>query len=318
MDLILVGGLIAVGIGEIVDIDGGSVLHSSRESLIRVAQYTLLIGLDIGLGYSQRIRIANPHSRFLSLIFFEYTVNIVVDGAGQLLSLSIILLKQSRQGISLTSHGSRQFQIVCHRQSFRKRPAVKCVAGVPLKVGECQSVFSIFSSHENLRVSRFVTGQLSVLASFILDENLILVGDAIPVGIYIPQGFISNIVSYGLRDLGIPATKDVAITSGITAITECRRFFIYQQVPMNLIIEDLAIHAILVGDGVLGLLVIRLIVVVFVLIPDGIDGQGSCHVLNLSDRGRDISCGPIKDSIYNCCVLSPSDKKITLVGRDDV
>ena len=146
--------------------------------------------------------------------------------------------------------------------------------------------------------------------------DLILVGDAIPVGIYIPQGFISNIVSYGLRDLGIPATKDVAITSGITAVIECRRFFIYQQVLMNLILEDFAIHAILVGDGVLGLLVIRRFVAVFVRSPDGIDGQGICHVLNLSDRGRDISCGLIKDLTFNCFVRSPSDKKICFVGRD--
>ena len=106
MDLILVGGTIAVAIGEIVDIDGGAVFHSSGESLIRVAQYTLLIGLDIGLGYSQRIRIANPHSRFLSLIFFEYTVNMVVDGAGQRLSLIFVLLKLSRQGIGLTCLGA--------------------------------------------------------------------------------------------------------------------------------------------------------------------------------------------------------------------
>ena len=133
-----------------------------------------------------------------------------------------------------------------------------------------------------------------------------------------PLRDVLSIAAYLSRRCGLPTTKDVAFTSGITALIECRRFFIYQQVLMNLILEDFAIHAILVGDGVLGLLVIRLIVVVFVLIPDGIDGQGSCHVLNLSDRGRDISCGPIKDLIFNCFVRSPSDKKITLVGRSDV
>ena len=222
MDLIHVSNPIFVGIAVVVDLDQAVIRYVSREPGRRKIENAPLEVLDNLIGYSQLIRIANPHSLCLSCSFFQFTINIVVDGAGQLLSLSIILLKQSRQGISLTSLGSRQFQIVCHRQSFRKRPAVKCVAGVHLKAGEYQFVFSIFSSHENLRVSRFVTGQHSVLASFILDENLILVGDAIPVGIYIPQGFISNIVSYGLRDLGIPATKDVAIAGESFLFLESR------------------------------------------------------------------------------------------------
>ena len=155
-------------------------------------------------------------------------------------------------------------------------------------------------------------GQCTVLASDV-DE-----GDLLSDGFILPLRDVLSIAAYLSRRCGLPTTKDVAFTSGILSIIVCRRFFIYQQVLMNLILEDFAIHAILVGDGVLGLLVIRLIVVVFVLIPDGIDGQGSCHVLNLSDRGRDISCGPIKDLIFNCFVRSPSDKKITLVGRGDV
>ena len=251
MDLILVGGLIAVGIGEIVDIDGGSVLHSSRESLIRVAQYTLLIGLDIGLGYSQRIRIANPHSRFLSLIFFEYTVNIVVDGAGQLLSLSIILLKQSRQGISLTSHGSRQFQIVCHRQSFRKRPAVKCVAGVPLKVGECQFVCSVFSGREDLGMTRFITRQLAVGAGRILNENLVLVSNLIAVCIHIPLGGIRRVSSYRFCDLGRPAAENIACAGGYTVKCGSLSALGY---GCDLVGEDLFIfYTVGVGDGVLRL-----------------------------------------------------------------
>ena len=106
----------------------------------------------------------------------------------------------------------------------------------------------------------------------VLHEHLPVVGDAIPVGIYIPQGFISNIVSYGLRDLGIPATKDVAFTSGLLAFTVCRRIDTFQQVLMNLILEDfLVVYAIGISDGVLELLVIRLIVAVLVFCPDGIE-----------------------------------------------
>ena len=251
MDLILVGGLIAVGIGEIVDIDGGSVLHSSRESLIRVAQYTLLIGLDIGLGYSQRIRIANPHSRFLSLIFFEYTVNIVVDGAGQLLSLSIILLKQSRQGISLTSHGSRQFLIVCHRQSIRERPAVKCVAGVCLIAGECQFVCPVFSGREDLGMTRFITRQLAVGAGRILNENLVLVSNLIAVFIHIPLGGIRRVSSYRFCDLGRPAAENIACAGGYTVKCGSLSALGY---GCDLVGEDLFIfYTVGVGDGVLRL-----------------------------------------------------------------
>ena len=87
-----------------------------------------------------------------------------------------------------------------------------------------------------------------------------------------PLRDVLSIASYLSRRCGLPTTKDVAFTSGITAVIECRRFFIYQQVPMNLILEDfLVVYAIGVGDGVLGLLVIRLIVVVLVFRPDGIE-----------------------------------------------
>ena len=104
-----------------------------------------------------------------------------------------------------------------------------------------------------------------------------------------PLRDVSSSSGYRLSRFGIPATKDVAFTSGIHSIIVCRRFFTYQQVLMNLILEDCAIHAILVGDGVLGLLVIRLIVAVLVFRPDGIERgiliNAVSPIYNINDSG---------------------------------
>ena len=87
-----------------------------------------------------------------------------------------------------------------------------------------------------------------------------------------PLCSVCGIGYYRWVDRGIPASKLIARTSGVLAIIVCRRIDTSQQVLMNLILEDfLVVYAIGISDGVLELLVIRLIVAVLVFRPDGIE-----------------------------------------------
>ena len=105
-----------------------------------------------------------------------------------------------------------------------------------------------------------------------------------------PLRDVSSSFGYRLSRFGIPATKDVAFTSGITAIIECRRIDTFQQVLMNLILEDfLVVYAIGISDGVLTPPPLRLIVAVLVFRPDGIERgiliNAVSPIYNINDSG---------------------------------
>ena len=161
------------------------------------------------------------------------------------------LFKQCSQGIGFTRLGSGQFLIVCHRQSIRERPAVKCVAGVCLIAGECQFVCSVFSGREDLGMTRFITRQLAVGAGRILNENLVLVSNLIAVCIHIPLGGIRRVSSYRFCDLGRPAAENIACAGGYTVKCGSLSALGY---GFDLVGEDLFIfYTVGVGDGVLRL-----------------------------------------------------------------
>ena len=97
-------------------------------------------------------------------------------------------------------------------------------------------------------------------------------------GFFFPLGSIGCVLSDSVGHFGVPTIKDVTLTGGIGTIIIGRSICTPQQILMDLVFKDLfALHAVIVGNRVLGFLIIGLTILVFVLCPDGVQGGVLCH-----------------------------------------
>ena len=98
------------------------------------------------------------------------------------------------------------------------------------------------------------------------------------LGFFFPLGSIGCVLSDSVGHFGVPTIKDVTLTGGIGTIIIGRSICTPQQILMDLVFKDLfALHAVIVGNRVLGFLIIGLTILVFVLCPDGVQSGVLCH-----------------------------------------
>ena len=203
------------------------------------------------------------------LLLHLNTVDLVVVIEGDLLGGGLVGSLNLQPVLMLrcpvVAYNSRQVREVkdLNRRTVRPLPAnePRALGGVSLSISlRCSEFYRCVRSQVALCKGGPGIAVFLVFAEIDMDsvDNLFL----------LPLGNISGIAVHGLSYLRIP-TDEVVTSTGRSAL-KCRSGGAGQEVLVFLIWENLlVIHAIGVGDGVLGLLTIGNVIVVLVFLPSG-------------------------------------------------